>query len=71
MFTRELIEKAVQNEFERRDIKTVKKGEGDLIISLYIFKSKWIIFTKNLNVKLRYYLSKTETWNQESEITET
>ncbi len=36
MFTRELIEKAVQNEFERRDIKTVKKGEGDLIISLYI-----------------------------------
>ncbi len=36
LFTRELIEKAVQNEFERRDIKTVKKGEGDLIISLYI-----------------------------------
>lgn len=36
LLTRELIEKAVQNEFERRDIKTVKKGEGDLIISLYM-----------------------------------
>ncbi len=40
MSTKKLIEKAFQNEFEEREIKAVKKGEGDMIISLYIVTEK-------------------------------
>lgn len=35
-FFKNRIEKALQSEFLKRSIKTVKKGEGDLIISLFV-----------------------------------
>jgi hypothetical protein len=40
MFTKKLIENAFKDEFEKRGIKAVKKGEGDMIISLYIVTEK-------------------------------
>jgi hypothetical protein len=39
-FTKQLIENAIQKEFKRRGIKTVEKGEGDIIISLYSVTEK-------------------------------
>lgn len=39
-FSKQLIENAIQNEFERRGIKTVEKGKGDMIISLYTVTEK-------------------------------